>query len=81
MNENLIKKNANIARKACLLHYQKKIQSYVDCKLAKSSFTNNDHAGSDMSLNGLLRKKEKGLRGRDVGMMSRGTAWRSRGKR
>jgi len=36
----------------------------------KYYFTNNDHADSDMSLIGLLRKreKEKGSRGRDVGM-------------
>jgi len=44
-------------------------------------FTNNDHAGSDMSLIGLLRKreKEKGSRGRDVGMRDVGMGSRGTG--
>jgi len=44
-------------------------------------FTNNDHAGSDVSLIGLLRKreKEKGSRGRDVGMRDVGMGSRGTG--
>jgi len=55
-------------------------QVYLFSSFVFDIFTNNDHAGSDMSLNGLFCEREKRKRGRGEGMWGWGRGERDDGR-